>query len=169
MKDYKVDARMLTVAIVIASSFGLIGCGGSRTTPPGPDGCFSVIDEGAHFTFLKWKEGLAIMFVDRLNNHRTSGSSSTDDPVHRHRGSGQSDDGRRYDWELTTEDGRTASLKIHEKKYDLSEGTLFAIQLDSEQFTVHQLDHDISRLKNRIEDCRSFLRDNPDVLQRITP
>jgi len=169
MKANSIDKRMLVVALVVASPVAFIGCGRGKTTPPGPESSFSVIADGAHCSFLKWEEGLTIMFLDRMSSHTQHGSSSTDDPFHRHRGSAKSEDGSRYDWELTTKDGRTANLEINGTKYDLSEGTLFAIQVEGKQVTVHQLENDISQLANQTEDCSKFLRDNPDIVQRISP
>ena len=168
VKETNIDTRMMLVVLVIASSVGLIGCG-PRSTPPAPDSCFSVTADGASFTFLKWRQGLAIMFVDRMGGHTAGGSGSTHNSIHQHRGTAGSDDATGYDWELTTEDGRTATLKIDDVTYDLSEGTVFAIQVSGEQVTVHQLDNDLSGLNNRIDDCTVFLRDNPEVIQRITP
>ena len=72
-------------------------------------------------------------------------------------------------WDLTTTDGRTGNLEINGTPYDLSEGALFAIQVEGEQVTVHQLENDISQLGHQIEDCSKFVRDNPDVVQRISP
>lgn len=106
------------------------------------------------------------MFLDRISSHTQHGSSSTDDPLHRHRGLAKSEDGSRYDWELTTKDGRTANLEINGTKYDLSDGTLFAIQVEGKQVTVHQLENDISQLANQTEDCSKY---NPDIVQRISP
>jgi hypothetical protein len=118
---------------------------------------------------VKWEEGLTVVFLDRMSGHSGHGCSSTEDPLHRHRGSAQSDDGTGYEWELTTRDGRTGRLKINGTPYDLSEGALFAVQVEDEQVTVHQLDNDISQIGHRIEDCPKFVRDNPEVAQRISP
>jgi hypothetical protein len=145
-----------------------IGCGKTRSTPPGASSCFGVVQEGVHCTFLKWEEGLAIMLVDRMNNHTGNGSSSTNDPLHRHRGSAMAEDGSGYDWEVATSDGQTASIKIDGTPYDLANGAVFAVEVSGQQVTVHQLDLGVSKLGNRIEECSKFLRDNPEIVQKIT-
>jgi hypothetical protein len=104
-----------------------------------------------------------------MNNHTGHGSSSTNDSLHRHRGSAIAEDGSRYDWALTTKDGRAASIEINGTPYDLAKGVVFAVEVTNQQVTVHQLNVDVSKIGNRIEECSEVLRNNPDIIQRITP
>ena len=169
MRENSINKRRLLVPLMLAVPIAFVGCGQGKTTPPGPVSSFGVVYHGAHCTFVKWEEGLAVMFLDRMRGHSGHGSSSTEDALHRHRGSAQSEDGTGYEWELTTTDGRTGSLEINGTPYDLSEGALFAIQVEDKQVTVHQLENDISQLGHQIEDCSKFVQDNPDIVQRISP
>ena len=158
MKENSINKRTLLVPLMLAVPIAFIGCGQGKTTPPGPVSSFGVVYHGAHCTYVKWEEGLAVMFLDRMSGHSGHGSSSTEDALHRHRGSAKSEDGTGYEWELTTTDGRTGSLEINGTPYDLSEGALFAIQVEDKQLTVHQLENDISQLGHQIEDWTKRLR-----------
>ena len=81
------------VLLVLFISLISAGCSKPRSTPPGPDSSFGVVQDGVHCTYLRWNEGLAVMLVDRMNNHAGYGSSSTEDALHRHRGSSTGVDG----------------------------------------------------------------------------
>jgi hypothetical protein len=164
-----INKRIFLVSLILAVPIALIGCGQAKTTPPGPVSSFGVVYGGAHCTYLKWDEGLAVMFLDRMNGHSGHGSSSTEDTLYRHQGSAKSEDGPGYEWQLTTADGRTGSLDIDGTPYELSRGALFVIQVDGKQVTVHQLENDVSQLGHQIEDCSKFVRDNADIVQRISP
>ena len=42
-------------------------------------------------------------------------------------------------------------------------------EVSEQQVTGHQLDLEVAKLGNRIEECVKFLRDNPEIVQKITP
>ena len=153
--------------MMLSPIFG--GCSKPKSIPPGPQSSFGVVQEDFHCTYLRWDEGLAIMLVDRLNNHTGQGSSSTEDALHLHRGSSTGEDGSSYDWDLATKDGRTASIRIDGTPYDLAKGTVFAVEVADEEVIVHQIDKDLSKIGSGIEKCSEFIRSNPDILERIAP
>ena len=162
MKTTATRTWMLLLGLVCSSS--MVGCV-TKSTPPGPDTVLATVED-ASFSFLKWKDGLAIMFVDEFNGHRVGGpGGSTEDPVYRVTGSSESGDGHGYNWELETSDGKIAKLKIDGVQYDLGKGGLFVVQLDGDQVIVHQKDVDLSELNTDHEDCQAFLKARPDLLK----
>jgi len=164
--DRKSFAGVLSV-VLISPMFA--GCSKPKATPPGPNSSFGVVQDGVHCAYLRWNEGLAIMIVDRLNNHSGHGSSSTEDALHRHRGSSISENGSSYDWELSTKDGKTASMEIDGTPYDLANGGVFAVEVADEQVTVHQFAKDLSEVGDGIGECSEFIRNNSDIIERIAP
>jgi hypothetical protein len=166
MKKRAVSIRILLLALAVLWCAAVVGCG-RRTTPPGASVLYAQIPgTGTHFQFLKWQEGLAILFVDGIaGSHTTSGGGSTSDPVHHRTGQVKSKEGHGYDWELETTDGLTAKFKINDTNYEVGKGTVFVVHLNSELATVHQLDLDLSKLNFDQNDCLSFLQNNPDLIK----
>ena len=82
MRSFAVDhPGCLFVFIGVALIISVVGCG-TRTTPPGAD-TIGTSAPGMNITFLRWKEGLMVLFVDDVKGSRIShGSGSTDSPVH---------------------------------------------------------------------------------------
>jgi len=79
------------------------------------------------FTYLRWKQGLAIMIWHDLDSSSNHGSGSTGDPIYRLTGYASSLDGRRVEWKVQTADGKTAQFWIDDVGYDLANGALFAV------------------------------------------
>ena len=161
-------ARATSVSLLLVGLFGalsIIGCAG-KSTPPGPSVTSSVVED-LGFSFIKWKEGRAIMFVDNIAGARRTGSGggSTEDPVYRGSGSSKSNEGHGYEWAYETTDGKRVDLKINGVQYDLDKGGLFVVHLDGDQVTVHQQDIDLSQLNHDYEDCQAFLKGKPDLLK----
>jgi hypothetical protein len=118
----------------------------------------------ASYTFLHWKEGLRVMmWFDMAEAVSGEGSGSTRDPVHSIAGFASASDGRRVDWQLETEDGRTASFSIDGQPHDLSQGALFLITTTDEQTQVRQLSRDLSAIQATNESCEAFAEADPDV------
>ena len=156
--------RMRLVAVSLFFCVTIAGCG-SGTTPPGPSSSYGVVEGNTHFQFLLWEEGLAIMIVDTMMvKHHSNGHGSTRDPVYRQTGSAQSKAGDRYDWEIETTDGRTATLKINSVEYEIAKGAVFVIQMNDKKPMVDQLDLDVSKLSD-IADCQAFIKENRDALK----
>jgi hypothetical protein len=100
--------RRLFVSAGVAVLVFVLGCQ-PRSTPPGP-GMLTSSGSGASFTYLKWDQGLRILFVDNVAGGRGSSSSgSTNDPVHRSRGYAGVD-GNSYKWEVDSTNGTSATL-----------------------------------------------------------
>jgi hypothetical protein len=160
-------ARATSVSLLLVGLLGalsIIGCAG-KSTPPGPSITSSVVED-LGFSFLKWKEGRAIMFVDNVGGGQTArGSGSTEDLVYRGSGSSTSKDGHGYEWTYKTTDGKRVDLKIDGVEYDLDKGGMFVIHLAGDQVTVHQKNIDLSQLTHDHEECRAFLKGKPDLLK----
>ena len=156
--------RMRLLSVALFCCVTIAGCGGGKT-PPGPTSSFGMVEPDTHFQFLLWDEGLAIMFVDTMMvAHHSGGRGSTTDPVRRQRGSALSKTGDRYDWEIETTDGRTATLKINSVEYEIAKGAVFVIQMKDKKPTVDQLDLDVSKLSD-VASCRAFIKENRDALK----
>jgi hypothetical protein len=123
--------------------------------------------DGLHFSFHRWKEGLAIMFVDQINGSVTN-TGSVDGMTYTERGAVKRSDGTGYEWRLKTKDGRSADLTINDLSYDLTNGALFAIELDGEKVIVHQIDRDLSDLKIDLKQCTAFVNNSPEIVQLVT-
>jgi hypothetical protein len=163
MNPCKEHLRLCFIASIgIALVISLVGCG-TRTTPPGPT-TIGTSAPGMSITFLRWKEGLMVLFVDNVKgSHRSGGSGSTDNPVHTQRGSAGDADAGGYQWQLQTTDGKSANCRINGKEYDLSKGTLFVIQATGEQVEVHQLQRDLSNIPLNAEGCREAVREDAEI------
>jgi hypothetical protein len=124
-------ARATSVSLLLVGLLGalsIIGCAG-KSTPPGPSITSSVVED-LGFSFLKWKEGRAIMFVDNVGGGQTArGSGSTEDLVYRGSGSSTSKDGHGYEWTYKTTDGKRVDLKIDGVEYDLKRISIFRSSL----------------------------------------
>ena len=157
--------------IVLVVAVTMTGCSRNATTIPSPPvsaSCSSNKDMGGvRFSFHKWKEGLAIMFVDQMNGGVTE-NGSLDGTTYTDRVSVRREDGIGYEWQLTTKDGRSADLRINDVSYDLTRGALFAIQLDGKNVIVHQVDRDLSKLNIDLAQCTAFVHANPDLIQLVT-
>lgn len=146
---------------IVALLAGASGC--RQATPPGADMVSAKIGDTS-YTFLHWKEGLRVMmWFDIADEVSGEGSGSTSDPVHRMAGYASAFDGRRVDWRLETEDGRTASFSIDGQPYALSQGALFLITTWGEQTQVRQLSRDLSVIQPTNEGCEAFAEADPDV------
>lgn len=156
-------SRVLTaVTIIMMLLTAIAGC--RRTTPPGPDVGSAVIDGAASYTFLRWKEGLSVMlWYDITESVGSSGSGSTEDPIHRQEGYAAAADGRRVEWHLETADGMTATFTIDGQPYDLTQGTLFLISTREDATQIKQLERDLSNVEPTLESCEAFARSDPDV------
>jgi hypothetical protein len=146
------------------------GCA-PRSTPPGADVTAGVFEQ-VGFEFLRWEEGLAIMmwhdFVGDSGCSSTSeGSGFTPDPIYRVEGYAESWDGHRFDWEVQTNDGKTAQFWIDGRRYDLSDGTLFIVTMEDGGADVMQLERDVSRVQPDSSSCVAFARSDPDLARFI--
>ena len=129
---------------------------------PGPNSIGGTTVGAKSFTILQWEEGLTVMLWFDVSNHSSGGHGSTEDPVHRHRGSTTTPDGRNVNWELETEDGKTAVFRLNKTEYDLLKGRLLLVTTKGENVEVQQLDRDLSSVHD-YESARTFGKSDPDV------
>lgn len=163
-------ARYLGLYLLLCGGVGLAisACGcGMRTTPPGP-ATIGTSAPGMNIKFLRWKEGLMVLFVDDVKgNHSSHGAGSTNNPVHSESGSAGSAGAGGYQWQLETADGKSATCRINGKEYDLSKGALFVIKAKGEQVEVHQLQRDLSTIPFDADGCREPLRKDAEILKNL--
>ena len=69
MKEINVHRTRFLLPLILAASIAFIGCGRGKNTPPGPVSSFGVVDKGVTCTYIKWKEGLAVMFLDPMSGN----------------------------------------------------------------------------------------------------
>ena len=105
---------------------------------------------------------MTVMFWYDVDNYRSGGHGSTEDPVHRHRGSATTADGRSVNWELETTDGKTAVFRLNNTEYDLLKGHLFLVATKGDNVEVQQLDRDVSSVHDS-ESALTFGKSDPDV------
>jgi hypothetical protein len=69
------------------------------------------------------------MICSDIGAGTTSSKDSISGPpwVRKVEGFASSKDGRRFDWQLETSDGRTVKCLVDGKEYDLAQGTLFLV------------------------------------------
>jgi hypothetical protein len=119
---------------------------------------------GMNITFLRWKEGLMVLFVDDVKgDHSAGGSSSTSNPVHKASVSAGSSEAGGYECLLETTDGKSAVCRINGIDFDLSKGALFVIKSQGEQVDVHQLKQDVTSIPFDTEKCREPIRKDEKI------
>ena len=163
MRSFALDYhRCLIVLIGVAAIISVAGCG-TRTTPPGAS-TMGTSAQGMTITFLRWNEGLKVLFVDDVKGgHSSSGSGSTDNPVHTQIVSAASPDTGGFKCQLETKDGKSAICRINGKDYDLSRGALFVIKAKGEQVEVHQLKRDLTKIPFDSGDCRKPIESDAEI------
>ena len=142
-----------------------------RSTPPGASMAGGGLEQTS-YVFLRWEEGLRIMiWYDALKSGEGSGSGSTADPIYRYHGYAESPDGRRFDWEVQTADGKTALFTIDNTTYDLADGALFLITTASGKTEVKQLQRNLSDVEPNRDSIVAFSKSDPDVARftGVTP
>jgi hypothetical protein len=135
----------------------------SRTSPPGADS-ISTSSPDMTITYLRWKEGLTVLFVDDVKgDHNSHGAGSTSNPVYTATLAATSADARGYKCQLETTDGVSATCRINGKEYDLAKGTLFVIKADGEQGVVHQSKRDLTSITFDLKGCREPLEKDAEI------
>jgi hypothetical protein len=158
------SARYLGLALL--SLAALSGCNKkfmSTTVSGGPEGVSTTVG-GGNVLLQRWKEGPAIMICSDINQgttDQTAGTSS--DSGYKGGGSQAAPDGRRYEWQTESMDGRNVKFRINGKEYDLSKGTLFLVKTKGGKTEVEQLSEDLSSVQPNAESCKEFARKNPAV------
>jgi len=156
------DKRWLLVTLAPLVVVILSGCA-VKSTPPGPNAVGGRL-ENVTYTLLQWPEGLTVMIWDDIDGtHSNEGSGSTSDPVFKQRGRAQAADGRGYEYQLETTDGKTAHFSIDGQEYELLQGTLFLIKTGDGETQIQQLDHDLSGVVPTNQGCEAFALENSEV------
>ncbi len=170
MRLFPGNARVcLAIAVGIGLLFALGGC---RTRRPGASGhswTSGSVPElksaaskhtSPDFEFFRWWDGLTILIVEDVRGFSFA------------RGSGDNyhweyavdnDHGLRFECQVDTTDGKTATFRIDDKEYDLSEGTLFVIKAKDDKVEVHQLNRDLAALPFDSAAIRTLLKNDAEV------
>lgn len=132
-------------------------------TPPGPT-IVSYTLEQASCTFFVWQAGLRLMlWSDIIDNGSHDGVSAAGDPLFHQSGYAVAADGRRVDWELSTADGRSATLLIDQQAFDLTQGNLFLITSVGGSNQIQPLRADLAALPLTADGCQQIAKNNPAV------
>jgi hypothetical protein len=163
MRSFAVNhPRCLIVLTCVVLIISVAGCR-TQSTPPGAD-TIGTSAPGLSITFLRWKEGLMVLFVDDIKGgHSSRGSGSTDNPVHTQIVSATSPDTGGYECQIETTDGKSAVCRINGNDYDLSEGTLFVVKAQGEQVEVHQLKRELTTIPFDAENCREPIQRDAEI------
>jgi hypothetical protein len=152
--------------IIAAAACGFVALAGCRVQGgSSPPGAASMTSSGSdfNFTYLQWKDGLSIIFVDNLSGgHSSHGSGSTQSSVYVVDCSA-GNESLGYKCHLESSDGKTASLKIDGTEYDLANGTLFVMKSRDGKIVVHQSKFDSSAIPFHVKSSREALAKNEDV------
>ncbi len=135
------------------------GC--TRQQPPSPTGLSMTNVGGGSLVFYRWDEGpAAVMICSDIQAGASSEGErlSGPPPVRKEIGFISSPDGRRFDWQLETSDGRSVNCQLDGKEYDLTKGTLFLVTTKGGKATVEQLSRDLSAVQPEVESCKGFAR-----------
>ena len=158
MKSRLGSLALLVILIAAAAA----ACRGS-STPPGANKYLGSFERGGYL-FLRWQEGLEVMiWHDVAGSAVAHSAGSTGDPVHAERGSARSADGRSFEWELQTTDGKTAQVRIGRASYDLAAGNLFIVITSRGTTDVRQLDRDLSGVPLDHDGILAFAEKDPDL------
>jgi hypothetical protein len=156
--------RGLCALLIVLLALAPSGC--YRSTPPGAAIAGGKVGDGG-FTFLRWKQGLAIMIWHDLDSCSNRGAGTAGDPIYRLTGFASSLDGRRVSWQVQTMDGKTGQLWIDDMSYDLAAGTLFIVTTRNGPTHIQQLYRDLSGVRPDYESCVAFARGDPDLARMI--
>jgi hypothetical protein len=149
----------LLVLLVTATAAACTG----RSTPPGANKYLGSFDQGGYL-FLRWQAGLEVMiWHDVAASAVAHSAGSTEGRVYGERGSARSADGRSFEWELQTTDGKTGQVRIGKASYDLSTGTLFIVTTGGGTTDVRQLDRDLSAVPLDHDAILTFAEKDPDL------
>ena len=139
------------------------GC--TRQQPPSPTSLSMAIGSGT-LVYYVWNEGRpAVMICSDIQGGAGGLEDHISGPpwVRKEKGYTLSSDGRRFDWQLETGDGRSVNCQVDGKEYDLSKGTLFLVKTMGGKTDVEQLSRDLSAAKPETESCKDFARKDPTL------
>jgi hypothetical protein len=160
----KTTVRLTRLALlVVLVTTAVVACGGS-STPPGASKALGSSAQGGYL-FLRWQEGLEVMIWHDIAGSAVAHSAgSTVDRFYAERGSARSADGRSFEWELQTTDGRTGQVQIGGGRYDLSAGNLFIVTTQEGWPAVRHLHRDLSAVPLNHDGILAFAVKDPDLV-----
>lgn len=163
MKSLAATHLRYLYALICTILFIFLTSCGTRTTPPGAD-MIGTSTPGMHISFLRWKEGLMLLFIDDVEGfHLSSGSGSTAGSIHTSTVSAGSPDSGGYHCKITTKDGISANCLINGKAHDLSKGAVFVIKEKGEQVEIHQLKRDLEKIPFDAHDCIDPIQKDAEI------
>jgi len=152
--------HLALLAVLVAT--GMTACTGN-STPPGANKYLGSFEQGGYL-FLRWQEGLEVMiWHDVAGSAMAHSAGSTEDRVCAERGSARSADGRGFEWELQTTDGKTGQMRIGNDSYDLSAGAVFIVTTRGDTMDVRQLNRDLSAVPLDQVGILAFAEKDPDL------
>ena len=155
-------------SMVLAILLVVMGCDLNRDRPPGPVTSSAVVQGVGNVTHLDWQEeGLTITLIDQMDHHALDGTSASRKPFYEYSGVATSGDGRRYQWDVEASDGKTATLTIAGKVYDLGNGRVLTVVVGDEGVVVHQAKHEVPRRESSSTDWADFFAIHPDVVEPL--
>jgi hypothetical protein len=159
----KVPVRTAQLAFLAVLATAAIAACASSSTPPGANKYLGSFEQGGYL-FLRWQEGLEVMiWHDVAGSAVAHSAGSTDDRVYAERGSARSADGRGFEWEVQTTDGKTGQMRIGNNRYDLSAGAVFIVTTRGDTMDVRQLDRDLSAVPLDQVGILAFAEKDPDL------
>jgi hypothetical protein len=142
------------------------GCSRQGAAPDPPAG-YSLGMTNGIIIFRHWKDGPAFMIcADVVGGHSSQGSQSQSGPSgHSYTDKGRisAPDGRRFDWQAQTSDGRSIRFLLDGKEYDLSKGSLFLVKTKEGKTEVEQLSKDLSAVQADSKSVEEFARKDAAV------
>jgi len=77
----------------------------------------------------------------------------------------QTREGKKVEFHVETKDGKTGTVVLDGKNYDLTQGNLFLVSFDGQQWRVKQLQVDLSRLTKDPESFKAMAKANPAIAE----
>ena len=162
-KTIKMTSRLAALALMVILIVAAATACTGRSTPPGANKYLGSFEQGGYL-FLRWQEGLEVMIWHDIAGSAVAHSAgSTEDRVYAERGSAQSADGRSFEWELQTTDGKMGQVRIGSSSYDLAAGTLFIVTTSGGTTDVRQFDRDLSAVPLDHDGILAFAEKDPDL------
>ncbi len=164
MRGY-LRTRGVLAAIAIGLAVASAGCTPKSTPPSGT----SILSNGVdfNFTYLHWDAGLAVILIDEVAGGRgSSGSGSTNSPVYTMSGYAGGG-GKGYQWRLEATAGKTGTLRVDGRDYDLANGAVFVLKLKDDKLQIHQLKRDMSAIPFDADRCREVLTKDEEIQELL--
>jgi hypothetical protein len=113
----------------------------------------------------RWPDGRVVLIcADVGGGTGDSGQNNSGPPwVTNDHGSQTAQDGRTFNWEVETTDGRNLKCRVNGKDFDPAKGTLFLVRTKKGQSEAEQVKEDLSAVQPTAESLKEFARKNAAV------